>query len=239
MNSRTRQAAFVVLPGRRRPSASPVRSSVLEQAPGQVFAAIDGGAFGDDLLLPRVLEVVQGGVLDVLVIGGAGEVEGEFALAGQQHQFQRLAVDGEGMPPEADALAAALEQLGLVADLLERVLAQGFEPGLQPVRAHGVAQAAQLLHQVAQLGGQGVGGEEGVHLLGGGEGGGARAQTGEDALGGLAQRLAAAVAGLDQGLAAGSGRRTGSPRAWWRAAGGTRRTRRSGPRSPPPARACG
>ncbi len=175
----------------------------LENLPSEEFRAVDFGVFRNDGLVPEVALGIEHRVVNFLEKTRAGEVVGEAAFAREDGEFERLAIDAELVAAELDDVAAIDEEFRLVADLFEGILLEGFEAGLEFVRADGIAEFVKFCDEVAELGDHGIGGEPTVDFRGLGEGGEAAADAGEDALGGLGEGLATAAEGIGEGLAAG------------------------------------
>lgn len=138
---------------------------------------------------------------------GAGDLPGQavlpVVLVRDQRQINRLAVDGEGVATKLNvARAAARRQLARIAHGAHGLLLRGLQAGGQVVGGHGRAQAAQLGDLLAQLGQHGVGGEVAVHLRQFGHAGDAARHAVQNAPSRIGQRLGAALARIQQALAA-------------------------------------
>lgn len=118
-----------------------------------------------------------------------------------QGQVEFLGVDAEAVArAQANDVAALLEQLALVAQCADRLVARGLQARLDVVGLDAVLQFAKTFGQFAQLEDQRVGGEERVQFLRLGEARGASLQAVEDSPGGVEQSLGLALALVEQGL---------------------------------------
>ena len=175
-------------------SIAPVHGGVEDQS-GQVLAAVERRRFGIQRHLPPVAQRVEFGIVDGLVVVGAGQVHGQAVAARQDGQVQRLDVDAEPVArTQPDDVAAVLEQVAAVAQAAHRLVAHALEARLQVVGLDAVAVLAQAPGQLAQLEDQRVAGEESVELVERYEALGAPDQAFEDARGRIEHRLRLALA---------------------------------------------
>ena len=168
----------LVVPGLGGPPNQILGVRLVEQRGGQVLGAVDLGRLGDQQLLPEGLRLLERRIAHRRPVVGGGDRECHPAVqrrrvgracraAGREDhgEVDRLGVHCEGVPAEADRLAAVRVQVEPVAQGAASLLARGLELAGQLLSANLVAQGAQLVGDAAYLRHHRVGGEVGVHLV--------------------------------------------------------------------------
>ena len=167
----------------------------------QILAAIQLRRFRLQRDLPEIAQRIEFGIAHRREEFGAGQMQAQAVAARQHGQVEFLGIDAEAMArAELDDVAAFLEQLAAIAQRAHRLVAHALEPRLHIVGLHAVLQAAQAFGQIAQFQDQRIAGEERVEFVHARDARGAAAQAFEDPRRGVGQRLALALAVVQQRL---------------------------------------
>ncbi len=171
---------------------------------GEILGAIELRRLGQQAAIPVVAQGIQLVVDQGFKIVGARQVQAQRVTTGQQSQVEFLGVDTEAVTrPQPDDIAAAFEQLTLVAQTAHCLIPRALEPRLDIISLDVVVQRAQPFDQLAQFENQRVGGKKGIQQIRLGQPPRAPWQAVDYPYRSVLQPLGAALALIQQALAMG------------------------------------